>query len=199
MLIPLGTQSIETQRLCLRRFSREDADSIYRNWASDQLIQDAYGEPTYTDKTAVETWIDQVIQSYERNAYRWAIIECITGECVGQIAFFLVDEKNQFCEIEYCIGRAFQRRGFAVESTRAVLDYGFTRAQFHRIQICCREKNIASKGVIEKCGFVYEGMLRDYFYRHGSFESRLYFSLLEEDYSRYLISHIDKIRFELHT
>jgi ribosomal-protein-alanine N-acetyltransferase len=192
MLIPLGTQNIETQRLCLRRFANEDVESVFRNWASDPQLQDAYGEPAYEKREDVKVWIDQAVQSYGKGAYRWAIIEQRSGECIGQIAFFLVDEKNQFCEIEYCIGRDFQRRGFAVEATRAVIDYGFARAHFHRIQICCRESNLASKGVIEKCGFVYEGMLRDYFYRQGSFESRLYFSLLEEEYRQVSVSHIDE-------
>lgn len=192
-MIGVGTMEIETERLSLRRFSIEDVDSVYRNWASDPLVQDAYGEPVYESREEAGAWIRQVIQNYDQGAFRWAIIERSSGECIGQIAFFLTDEKNQFCEIGYCIGRAFQRRGFAVESTQAVIDYGFTRAKFHRIQICCREKNHASRGVIGKCGFVYEGMLRDYFCRHGSFESRLYFSLLEEEYLNMHNSHIDRI------
>ena len=32
----LGTKKIETARLILRPFVREDADAMYRNWASDR-------------------------------------------------------------------------------------------------------------------------------------------------------------------
>ncbi|NOW04193.1 GNAT family N-acetyltransferase [Clostridium beijerinckii] len=35
-----------------------------------------------------------------------------TNECIGQIAYFLVDNNNNFVEIEYCIGILFQRKGF---------------------------------------------------------------------------------------
>ena len=52
----------------------------------------------------------------------------------------------------------------------------------HKVQICCRPKNIKSKSVIEKCGLTYEGTLRDYFKMpDGSFESRMYFSILKDE------------------
>ena len=38
-----------------------------------------------------------------------------------------------------------------------------------------------SKGVIKKCGFTYEGTLRDYFYMDGEYVSRLYYSMLRSE------------------
>ena len=63
--------------------------------------------------------------------------------------------KNQqrFAEIEYCIGSAFQRCGYATEATNAVIRFGFEKAELHKIQICHRSNNLPSKRVIEKCGF----------------------------------------------
>lgn len=178
----IGTQPIESPRLLLRRFTRDDVESVLKNWAADPLVQHEYGEPTYISPRQVTDLLDVYIASYRNDAYRWAIILPETKECIGQIAFFLVDEKNRFCEMEYCIGRTFQRNGYATEATRAVIRFGFEKVGFHRIQICRRVSNIASKGVIENCGFLYEGTLRDYFYRDGKYESRMYFSILEEEY-----------------
>ena len=42
--------------------------------------------------------------------------------------------------------------------------------------------NAPSKRVIEKCGFVYEGTLRDYFYMNGEYVGRLYFSILRNEF-----------------
>ncbi len=84
-------------------------------------------------------------------------------ECIGQIAYFLVDNKNNFAEIEYCIGSDFQCKGFATEAARAVISYGFDKINLHKVQICTKTINVPSKRVIEKCGFRYEGTLRDYF------------------------------------
>ena len=42
--------------------------------------------------------------------------------------------------------------------------------------------NKPSKRVIEKCGFTYEGTLRDYFYMNGDYVGRLYFSMLRNEF-----------------
>ena len=49
---------------------------------------------------------------------------------------------------------------------------------------CVRPSNAPSKKVIEKCGFTYEGTLRDYFYIDGKYEGRMYFSILEDEYEK---------------
>ena len=72
----------------------------------------------------MEDVLEKYINSYQKNDYyRWAIIEKNSGECIGQIAYFLVDSKNNFAEIEYCIGSDFQCKGYATEATKAVIQY----------------------------------------------------------------------------
>ena len=112
MLTHTGTQTIETERLILRRFEYTDCDAAFKNWASDEKVQMMYSEPTYRTKEEVNGLLDKYICNYEReDYYRWAIIGKEAGECIGQIAYFLVDSKNHFAEIEYCIGEEFQCRG----------------------------------------------------------------------------------------
>ncbi len=179
----IGTQKIETQNLILRQFTYEDNSAMLKNWIADEKIQFMYSEPTYTTKEAVDTLLNKYINSYQNNDYyRWAIIAKENEECIGQIAYFLVDTKNNFAEIEYCIGSAFQCRGFATEATKAVIDYGFSKIKLHKVQICHKSINVPSKRVIEKCGFHYDGTLRDYFYMNGMYVDRLYYSILEHEY-----------------
>lgn len=183
MLTHVSTQAIETERLILRRFEYSDSTSMLRNWIADEKIQSLYSEPTYETEEAVTELLTKYITSYEKeDYYRWAVILKETGECIGQIAYFLVDSKNHFAEIEYCIGSAFQCRGYATEATKAVIKYGFEKMNLHKVQICTKTINIPSKRVIEKCGFTYEGTLRDYFYMNGEYVGRLYFSILRSEY-----------------
>ena len=180
-----GTQTIETERLTLRQFTMEDAESAMNNWAGDDHVQKMYGEPSYKTIDAAAKLLEKYIKSYDKgNFYRWAVIERASGECIGQVAFFLVDTGNHFGEIEYCIGTAFQGKGYATEATKAVIDYGFKQIGFHKVQICVRPSNLASKRVIEKCGFTYEGTLRDYFFIDGKYEDRMFFSILEDEYGK---------------
>ena len=183
MLTHVGTQTIETDRLVLRRFEDSDCDAVFRNWASDEKVQSMYSEPVYRTIEEVKGLLDKYIGSYAReDYYRWAVIEKECGECIGQIAYFLVDSKNHFAEIEYCIGADFQCRGYATEATKAVIDFGFRRMNLHKVQICTKTVNAPSKRVIEKCGFTYEGTLRDYFFMDGQYVGRHYYSILRDEY-----------------
>lgn len=187
MLKHNGTQTIKTERLILRKFDYTDDDDMLKYWVSDPLIQLLYSEPIYLNKVEVSELLIKYISSYEKpNYYRWAIILEETKECIGQIAFFLVDSKNQFGEIEYCIGSNFQKKGIATEAIKAVIQFGFKSINFHKIQVCHKEGNIASKRAIEKCCFKYEGTLRDFFYMNGKYVDRLYYSLLKEEFNDYI-------------
>ncbi len=183
MLTHIGTITLETERLLLRSFEYTDDDAMLKYWIADEKIQSMYSEPVYTDKEAVKGLLTKYITSYEKeDYYRWAIILKETGECIGQIAYFLVDSKNHFAEIEYCIGSAFQCKGYATEATKAIIRFGFEKMNLHKVQISTKEINTASKRVIEKCGFAYEGTLRDYFYMDGKYIDRLYFSIVHDEH-----------------
>lgn len=181
----IGTQTIETKNLILRRFTYEDSTDMLKYWIADESVQSMYSEPVHTTQEQVRGLLDKYIGSYENeDYYRWAVILKESGECIGQIAYFLVDTKNNFAEIEYCIGTDFQCRGFATEAAKAVIEYGFEKIQLHKVQICHKSINVPSRRVIEKCGFCYEGTLRDYFYMNGRYVDRLYYSILESEYKK---------------
>jgi ribosomal-protein-alanine N-acetyltransferase len=183
MLNHLGTQIVNSERLILRAFQYTDDDDMLTYWVSDPKIQSLYSEPAYTTKEEVEGLLDTYIGSYSRpDYYRWAIIEKESDTCIGQIAIFLVDNKNHFCEIEYALGSKFHRKGYGTEAVNAVLDFGFNKVNFHKVQVCHKEGNVASQGVIMKCNFSYEGTLRDYFFMDGKYIDRLYYSMLKEEY-----------------
>lgn len=185
MLTHNGTKTIETERLILRRFEYTDDTAMLKYWIADEKIQSLYSEPVYSTKEEVKGLLDIYIGSYEKpDYYRWAIIEKDCGECIGQIAYFLVDNKNHFAEIEYCIGSQFQCRGYATEAAKAVIAFGFDEINLHKVQICTKTINHPSKRVIEKCGLTYEGTLRDYFFMNGEYVGRHYFSILRSEYEK---------------
>lgn len=183
MLTHCGTKELYTKRLYLRPFRFNDDEDMLQYWVSDPDIQRMYSEPVYATKEEVRGLLEQYVSSYAKDDYyRWAIIEQQSGICIGQIAFYLVDSTNHFCEIEYCIGSQFQRKGFATEATKTVVDFAFEQINAHKVQICHKEINLPSKGVIQKCGFTYEGTLRDYFCMDGVYVNRLYYSMLRSEW-----------------
>ena len=183
MLKHQGTCLIETDRLILRPFQYSDADDMLTYWVSDPAIQSLYSEPVYTTKEAVNGLLDRYISGYNQSDYyRWAIQEKESGICIGQLAVFLVNNDHHFCEIEYALGSRFHRKGYCTEAVKAILPLCFHDIRFNKVQVCHKAGNEASRGVIRKCGFTYEGTLRDYFFAAGQYTDRLYYSMLKSEY-----------------
>lgn len=179
----IGTTTIETDRLILRRFTFNDANDTLKYWASKAEVQQMYSEPVYSTIEEVNGLIQKYIDGYKSNDYyRWAVIEKNGKSCIGQIAYFLVDTTNHFAEIEYCIGTEFQNKGYITEAARAIIRFGFEKIGLNKIQISTKSINAPSRRVIEKCGFTYEGTLREYFYFNGMYVDRLYYSMLRNEY-----------------
>ena len=70
-----GTQTIETSRLILRRARREDAEPMFRNWASDPEVTKFLTWPAHSSIAVSEMVIGSWLQEYEKeNYYQWMIV-----------------------------------------------------------------------------------------------------------------------------
>ncbi|HBI85408.1 MAG TPA: N-acetyltransferase [Ruminococcus sp.] len=146
-----GTQTIDTERLILRRFTADDAADMLANWAADPAVQHEYGEPVYETAEAVEGLLQNYLSGYARaDFYRWAIAERLSGQNIGMIAFCRVYDDIRAAEIEYCIGGAFQGNGYAGEALRAVITYSFLQTEFDKLEAYHRAENVKSGRVLEK-------------------------------------------------
>ena len=77
----LGTQRLESERLILRRFVVEDAESMYKNWASDNEVTKYLTWPTHPSvdvtKFVLQDWVNSYVND---NYYQWAIVLKENGE-----------------------------------------------------------------------------------------------------------------------
>lgn len=146
-----GTQPIETERLCLRPFSEQDAADMLRNWASDPNVQHEYGEPVYETEHAVRGLLSAYLAGYARpDFYRWAIVEKKSGQNIGMIAFCKVWDDCETAEIEYCIGAGFWGHGYAGEALDAVIQWTFAQTGFCKLEAYHRAANPKSGRVLQK-------------------------------------------------
>lgn len=157
-----GTQRLETESLILRRFNREDAAAIYKNWASDDSVTKYLTWPTHTDlgvsRAVVEAWADAYS---DEKFYQWAIVLKENGaEPIGSIGAVSMREEISAVQIGYCIGSAWWKRGITSEALQAVIDFFFDRVGVNRIESRHDPRNPNSGKVMVKCGMQYEGTMR---------------------------------------
>lgn len=157
-----GTQQLETSRLILRRYVREDAAAMYQNWASDEAVTKYLTWPAHTRLEVSESVTEDWIKSYsDERYYHWAItVKANGGEPVGDIAVVNMKEDISMAHIGYCIGKAWWHQGITSEALKAVMDFMFDVVGVNRIEARHDPRNPNSGKVMEKCGMKYEGTQR---------------------------------------
>ena len=88
---------------------------------------------------------------------------------------------SQAGTLGYWIGEPFQRRGYMREAILAVVHHAFTAMDLSRIEAACLPENTASRGVLEKCGFKYEGVAQSYLQIAGRWRNHVLYAALRTD------------------
>lgn len=160
MLMHKGTRTIETYRLILRQAIPEDAEPMFRNWASDPEVTKFLTWPPHESVTVTQTVLSSWLAEYARDDYyHWMIVLKETGEPIGSLLANTVG-RAQAAHIGYCIGRTWWHQGIMSEALRAVIAYLFDEVGYHRIESIHDPNNPHSGAVMRKCGMQYEGTLR---------------------------------------
>ena len=134
----------------------QDAEDMYRNWASDPEVTRYLTWPCHASVDATAQLLKAWTEKYaEGDYFNWAIESKETGTVIGSISAVKLDESINAAEIGYCLGRAFWGRGFMPEALRAVMDYLFVEAEVRRIAAYHDVHNPKSGRVIQKAGMQY--------------------------------------------
>lgn len=157
-----GTQLLETDRLILRKFETDDAEAMFRNWASDPNVTKYLTWPAHTDigvsKAVLEDWISY----YSKDCfYQWAIVLKEHGsDPVGSIYAVQINDDIDMVHIGYCLGKTWWHQGIMSEALKATMDFFFDKVGANRIESRHDPRNPHSGMVMKKCGMKYEGTLR---------------------------------------
>ena len=162
MLNHKGTVTIETNRLILRRFAMEDAEAMFRRWASDDEVTKHLTWPTHSSVEISKMVLTDWTSHYpEPDFYNWAIVLKENGpEPIGNISVVGIDNKVDAAIMGYCMSRAHWRKGIMAEALTAVIAFLFDEVGFNRVEADHDPNNPASGRVMEKSGMHHEGILR---------------------------------------
>lgn len=156
-----GTKIIETERLILRPFHEDDAEPMFRNWASDPEVTKFLTWPVHENievsRQVVKIWVN----GYDTpQNYQWAIELKKIREPIGSISAVKTDDRTESATIGYCIGRNWWGQGIMPEALQAVIAFFFSEVNMNCVNACHDPRNPNSGKVMKKCGMVYEGTWR---------------------------------------
>jgi ribosomal-protein-alanine N-acetyltransferase len=81
----------------------------------------------------------------------------------------------------YWIGERHARQGYMRETIEAVVHYAFRTLDLSRVEAACLPENAASRGVLEKTGFKYEGVAQSYLQINGRWRNHVLYANLRSD------------------
>ena len=157
-----GTKRLETERLILRRFVIEDAEAMYRNWASDHEVTKYLTWPPHDSADASKAVLKDWVARYSGESfYQWAIVPKENGDQpIGSIGAVGLNEDTSAVHIGYCIGRRWWHKGITSEALKAVMDFFFDEVDVNRVEARHDPRNPHSGMVMQKCGMKFEGTMK---------------------------------------
>ncbi|MCL6285321.1 GNAT family N-acetyltransferase [Ruegeria sp. 2012CJ41-6] len=186
MLLGKRRLKLETERLSLR----PPVHSDFREWAAlrqssrDFLIP---WEPSWAP--------DHLSRKAFTNRVYWAQRSVASGTAVPLFLFRRSDDcligaitldnirrgPAQAGTLGYWTGAAHARQGYMREAIGAVVHYAFARLDLSRIEAACLPENAASRGLLERSGFKYEGVAQSYLQIDGRWRTHVLYACLRSD------------------
>jgi len=178
--------SIETPRLKLRPLEDADAEKLFPYVSDPALPARATGRQPGTS-AAPRPWIASTTTAGEAGTDMvWAIEhEGAPIGCIGlhDITWAVQAVRLDHGDLGYWMARPFQGKGLATEAVRNVTRWTFETLGLHKILVSCFDENMASRRVIEKCGFRLLSRQDEDMWRDGTWHARLRYELIVADVS----------------
>jgi [ribosomal protein S5]-alanine N-acetyltransferase len=186
MLLARRKLKIETERLTLRppthsdfrawaALRRDSLDFLTRwepSWATDHLSRKAFTNRVY--------WAQRSIAN--GSAVPLFLIRRLDSVLVGAITLDNIRRgPAQAGTLGYWTGASFARQGFMREAIEAMTHHAFARLDLSRIEAACLPENAASRGLLERSGFKYEGVAQSYLQIDGRWRTHVLYACLRSD------------------
>ncbi len=178
--------AIETPRLVLRlpemgdhipwATIRRDGEAFLRawepEWAPDHFSRKAFRNRVYWSHRARD----------EGRALALFLIRRQDGRLIGAITLDNIRRgPSQSAQVGYWIGPDFARQGYMAEALEAVVRHAFQMMELTRIEAACLAENQPSRALLERSGFVYEGLVRGYLQIAGRWRDHMFYARLRAD------------------
>ncbi len=184
----LGSKVLLTERLILRPVTLSDTPTMYINWQSDERVTKylswkPYPSLEYSYEVS-KNWISRY-SNYD--FFLWLIVEKETNIPIGTIGIGHYASDWSSAEVGYCLGYKWWGKGYATEALKIVSSFLLNKVKIPELTCCCDRENLASARVMEKAGYKFRSVKKDFKVREDYICDILVFYMKRESF-------IDKIK-----
>jgi ribosomal-protein-alanine N-acetyltransferase len=156
----------------LRETSRDFLTPWEPTWATDHLSRKSFTGRVYWAQRALAQGSAVPLFIYRRDDD--TLLGAITLDNIRR-------GPAQSATLGYWIGMPHARNGYMREAIEAVVHYAFRVQDLSRVEAACLPENAASRGVLEKTGFKYEGVAQSYLQINGRWRNHVLYAHLRHD------------------
>ncbi len=179
----IGVKEMETERLILRKITKNDTIAAFDNWCSDDLVTEYLRWSSHENVETTKNIISFFVDAYAKpNFYLWAIVPKDINVPIGTISVVKMNEELNCVHIGYCVGSKWWNKGFTTEAFKAIIPFLFEEVKVNRIESQHDPRNPNSGRVMQKCGLKYEGTLREADVTNKGLSDVCMYSLLSSEY-----------------
>lgn len=170
---------LETQRLVLRRITKDDLPELFY-FRSDPVILQYLGKNPARDHEEVSRFIEGIDENIRNNeGILWGIVlKGAPANLIGTICYWNIQKENFRSEMGYVLDPRHWKKGYMKEAIMEALNYGFTKMGLHSVEARVSALNTASSAVLEATGFIKEAHFKEDFFYNGKFEDTAVYSLV---------------------
>ncbi|PIE07170.1 MAG: 30S ribosomal protein S5 alanine N-acetyltransferase [Rhodobacterales bacterium] len=156
----------------LRDRSRDFLTPWEPTWAKDHLSRRSFGNRVF--------WANRSIN--QGTALPLFLIRRADNALLGALTLDNIRRgPAQAGTTGYWIGAPHARAGYMREALAAVVHYAFTELDLSRLEAGCLPENAASRGLLEKVGYKYEGVAQSYLQINGRWRNHVLYANLRAD------------------
>ena len=187
--------TLETPRLILRRMTMKDAKDIFE-YSRDEEVACHVLWSAQRDIGEAKDYCRYMLRRYRADEpSSWGIIDRQTRHLVGTIGYMDYSMDNASVEIGYSLARWLWNGGYMTEALRTMVQNAFEVMNVEVVAISHFVGNEPSRKVIERAGFIFEGVMPCGFKRFdGEIFDNVCYSILRSEYDTGLISSVRRMR-----
>jgi RimJ/RimL family protein N-acetyltransferase len=147
---------LETERLLLRMFTKDDLDA-YASICADAEVMRFVGEGRPLSRTDAWRHLAIFLGTWQLRGYgTLAVQDKASGLMIGRVGY-IHPEDWPGIELSWTLARQFWGRGLATEAARSCLQHGFSKFGFTHVISLIHPENRRSISVAERLGERQEG------------------------------------------
>lgn len=174
--------TIPAGRVTLRPLADSDVPALFAVFSDEQVMR-YWSTPPMREVADAQALLDEIRSCFvQRSLFQWGVARVEDNRVVGTCTLFNLDRRNRRAEVGYALASDCWGQGLMTEALGALIAYAFGPLDLTRLEADVDPRNAPSIRIVERLGFVREGLLRERWHVGGEVQDSVILGLLRREW-----------------